>query len=107
MYESVHEGETAPDASKDMQVDGEEPVLNIRFRELPYSVETGESEMIGIDTIVQASGTASLNAIQEPTKRARQTEQTESNKQSSQVELSQEEEECKFSQSQHNCSLDD
>ncbi|KAJ5398837.1 hypothetical protein N7465_009326 [Penicillium sp. CMV-2018d] len=93
VYESVHEGETAPDASKDMQVDGEEPVLNIRFRELPYSVETGESEMIGIDTIVQASGTASSNATQEPTKRAQQTEQTESNKQSSQVELSQEEEE--------------
>ncbi|CRL25573.1 Mov34/MPN/PAD-1 [Penicillium camemberti] len=93
VYESVHEGEAAPDASKDMQVDGEEPVVNIRFRELPYSVETGESEMIGIDTIVQASGTASLNATQEPTKRAQQTEQTESNKQSSQVELSQEEEE--------------
>jgi COP9 signalosome complex subunit 6 len=53
--------------------------------------------MIGIDTIVQASGTASLNATQEPTKRAQQTEQTESNKQGSQVELSQEEEECKFS----------
>ncbi|KAJ6132155.1 JAB1/Mov34/MPN/PAD-1 [Penicillium samsonianum] len=93
VYESVHEGETAPDASKDMQVDGEEPVLNIKFRELPYSVETGESEMIGIDTIVQASGTASLNVTQEPTKRAQQTEKTESNKQSSQVELSQEEEE--------------
>ncbi|QQK43372.1 COP9 signalosome subunit 6 (CsnF), putative [Penicillium digitatum] len=73
VYESVHEGETAPDASKDMQVDGEQPVLNIRFRELPYSVETGESEMIGIDTI--------------------KTEQTESNKQTSQIELSQEEEE--------------
>ncbi|KAJ5512386.1 JAB1/Mov34/MPN/PAD-1 [Penicillium fimorum] len=93
VYESVHEGQTAPDASKDMQVDGEEAVPNIKFRELPYSVETGESEMIGIDTIVQASGTASLNATQEPTKRAQQTEQTESNKQSSQVELSQEEEE--------------
>lgn len=102
VYESVHEGEAAPDASKDMQVDGEEPVVNIRFRELPYSVETGESEMIGIDTIVQASGTASLNATQEPTKRAQQTEQTESNKQSSQVELSQEEEECKFHRLQHN-----
>ena len=106
VYESVHEGDTAPDASKDMQVDGEESVPNIKFRELPYSMETGESEMIGIDTIVQASGTASLNATQEPTKRAKQKEQKEPNKQSSQVELSQEEEECKFSQSQHNCSMD-
>ncbi|CDM29436.1 hypothetical protein DTO013E5_5225 [Penicillium roqueforti] len=93
VYESVHEGDTAPDASKDMQVDGEESVPNIKFRELPYSMETGESEMIGIDTIVQASGTASLNATQEPTKRAKQKEQKEPNKQSSQVELSQEEEE--------------
>jgi COP9 signalosome complex subunit 6 len=76
-----------------MQVDGEEPALNIRFRELPYSVETGESEMIGIDTIVQASGTASLNVTQEPTKRAKQPE---ADKQSSQTELSQEEEERRF-----------
>jgi COP9 signalosome complex subunit 6 len=93
VYESVHEGETGPDASKDMQVDGEEPALNIRFRELPYSVETGESEMIGIDTIVQASGTASLNVTQEPAKHAKKSE---ADKQSSQTELSQEEEECKF-----------
>ncbi|KAJ5165318.1 JAB1/Mov34/MPN/PAD-1 [Penicillium coprophilum] len=92
VYESVHEGEPAHDASKDMQVDSEEPVPNIKFRELPYSVETGESEMIGIDTIVQASGTASLNATQEPSKRALRPEQTESNKRS-QLELSQEEEE--------------
>ncbi|KAJ5146255.1 JAB1/Mov34/MPN/PAD-1 [Penicillium bovifimosum] len=98
IYESVHEGETASDASKDMQVDSEEPLPNIRFRELAYSMETGESEMIGINTIVQASGTASLNATQEPTKRAQQTKQTKQtkankNKQSAEVELSQEEEE--------------
>jgi COP9 signalosome complex subunit 6 len=93
VYESVHEGETAPDASKDMQVDGEEPALNIRFRELSFSVETGESEMIGIDTIVQASGTASLNVTQEPATRAKKSE---ADKQSSQTELSQEEEERKF-----------
>jgi COP9 signalosome complex subunit 6 len=78
-----------------MQVDGEEPVLNIKFRELPYSVETGESEMIGIDTIVQGSSTASMNVIptQESSKQAQQTE-SEGKKPSSQVELTQEEEEC-------------
>ncbi|KAJ6070443.1 hypothetical protein N7467_011762 [Penicillium canescens] len=94
VYESVHEGENAQDASKDMQVDGEEPVLNIKFRELPYSVETGESEMIGIDTIVQGSSTASMNVIptQESSKQAQQTE-SEGKKPSSQVELTQEEEE--------------
>jgi COP9 signalosome complex subunit 6 len=76
-----------------MQVDGEEPTLNIKFRALPYSVETGESEMIGIDTIVQASGTASLNATHEPTKRAKKPEAAGP---SAQSELSQEEEECMF-----------
>lgn len=103
VYESVQEGETS-DASKDMQVDGEEPVPNIRFRELPYSMDTGEAEMIGINTIVLSSGTASLNATQEPAKRAQQT-QAEGNKQSSQVELSQEEEERMFSQLQYSCYL--
>ncbi|KAJ5775335.1 uncharacterized protein N7511_000346 [Penicillium nucicola] len=94
VYESVHEGDNAQDASKDMQVDGEEPVLNIKFRELPYSVETGEAEMIGIDTIVQGSTTASMNVIptQESSTRGQQTE-SEGKKPSSQVELSQEEEE--------------
>lgn len=79
-----------------MQVDGEEPVLNIKFRELPYLMETGESEMIGIDTIVQGSSTASMNVIptQESSKQAQQTE-SEGKKPSSQVELTQEEEECK------------
>lgn len=90
IWESVYEADTAPDA-KDMQVDGEEGKMSIRFRELPYSVETGESEMIGIDTIVQTSGTASLNAIQEPNKR----ESTKKGKQRSETELSQAEEECK------------
>lgn len=108
IYESVHEGETASDASKDMQVDGEEPVPNIRFRELPYSMETGEAEMIGINTIVQTSGSASLSATQESSKRAQQTQQKEANKQGSQVELSQEEEERKFPLRQHiQCSLYD
>lgn len=93
VYESVYEGEPTTDSSKDMQIDGEEQALNIRFRELPYSVETGESEMIGIDTIVQTSGTASLNATQEPTKRGQKTEK---DKDSTQAQLSQEEEEREF-----------
>lgn len=75
-----------------MQVDGEERALNIRFRELPYSVETGEAEMIGVDTIAKGSGTASWNdpAVQGSTK-------TDKNKkESSQAALTQEEEESKF-----------
>ncbi|KAJ5702447.1 hypothetical protein N7488_009995 [Penicillium malachiteum] len=58
IYESVLEGGNANDASKDMQIDGEESVPGLRFRELRYSVETEESEMIGVNTIVQNSGTA-------------------------------------------------
>ncbi|KAJ5986501.1 hypothetical protein N7451_010866 [Penicillium sp. IBT 35674x] len=57
IYESVLEDEGANDASKDMEIDGQEAV-SLRFRELRYSVETGEAEMIGVNTIVQSSGTA-------------------------------------------------
>lgn len=79
IYESVYEGENATENSKTMQVDGEEQSLTIRFRELPYSVETGEAEMIGVDTVARTArnaaadtqGTASLtkqSAGKEPSK---------------------------------------
>jgi COP9 signalosome complex subunit 6 len=65
IYESVFEGENFPtgDAGKAMQIDGEkrnkqltgEP---IRFRELPYSVETGEAEMISVDFVARGGGNA-------------------------------------------------
>ncbi|KAJ6155636.1 hypothetical protein N7470_006202 [Penicillium chermesinum] len=59
IYESVLEGDNAGDTSKDMQIDGEELTSSIRFRELPYTVETGEAEMIGVDTIAKNSHAAS------------------------------------------------
>ncbi|KAL3465856.1 hypothetical protein BJX64DRAFT_252039 [Aspergillus heterothallicus] len=58
IYESVYEGESVADGGKAMQVDGEEQSLNIRFRELPYTVETGEAEMIGIDTVARTARNA-------------------------------------------------
>ncbi|KAL1968937.1 hypothetical protein VTN77DRAFT_771 [Rasamsonia byssochlamydoides] len=58
IYESVFEGENVGDADKVMQVDGEEQSLNIRFRELPYSVETGEAEMISVDFVARGGGNA-------------------------------------------------
>ncbi|KAL4919480.1 hypothetical protein BDW62DRAFT_40497 [Aspergillus aurantiobrunneus] len=58
VYESVYEGESVSDSGKAMQVDGEEQSLNIRFRELPYTVETGEAEMIGIDTVARTARNA-------------------------------------------------
>ncbi|KAL2854642.1 hypothetical protein BJX68DRAFT_264541 [Aspergillus pseudodeflectus] len=60
IYESVYEGESATDGGKAMQVDGEEQSLNIRFREIPYTVETGEAEMIGIDTVARTARNAAV-----------------------------------------------
>ncbi len=65
VYESVYEGESVTESGKAMQVDGEEQSLNIRFRELPYTVETGEAEMIGIDTVARTARNAA--AIQSST----------------------------------------
>ncbi|GAB1197484.1 hypothetical protein APSETT444_006778 [Aspergillus pseudonomiae] len=59
-YESVYEGENATESEKTMQVDGEEQSLSIRFRELPYFVETGEAEMIGIDTVARTARNAAV-----------------------------------------------
>ncbi|OGM50315.1 COP9 signalosome complex subunit 6 [Aspergillus bombycis] len=39
---------------------GEEQSLSIRFRELPYFVETGEAEMIGIDTVARTARNAAV-----------------------------------------------
>lgn len=64
VYESVYEGENAADGGKAMQVDGEEQSLTIRFRELPYFVETGEAEMIGVDSIARSARNAA--AVEEP-----------------------------------------
>lgn len=60
VYESVYEGDHAAEGDKAMQVDGEEQSLNIRFRELPYFVETGEMEMIGIDTVARSARNAAV-----------------------------------------------
>ncbi|KAH1354366.1 hypothetical protein KXV70_002574 [Aspergillus fumigatus] len=58
IYESVYEGENETENGKAMQIDSEEQSLSIRFRELPFSVETGEAEMIGIDTVARSARTA-------------------------------------------------
>ncbi|CEJ60155.1 hypothetical protein PMG11_08740 [Penicillium brasilianum] len=94
IYETVLEGENAADATKDMQIDGEEPTLNLRFRELPYSVETEEAEMIGVDTIAQTAGTASRSEIpNQSTSTAVGQKSADKEQKSSQAELTQEEEE--------------
>ncbi|KAL4788093.1 hypothetical protein BJX76DRAFT_317076 [Aspergillus varians] len=77
VYESVYEGESVTESGKAMQVDGEEQSLNIRFRELPYTVETGEAEMIGIDTVARTARNA---AVTQPSTTATSS-RTDSNKQ--------------------------
>ena len=52
LYESVGESEDAMDTGE------KEARLELRFRELPYSIETGEAEMIGVDYIARGGGNA-------------------------------------------------
>lgn len=73
IYESVFEGDnvSALDTEKAMQIDGDEQIqqhanLPIRFREVPYSVETGEAEMISVDFVARGGGNAM--AIEAPSK---------------------------------------
>ncbi|KAL8950575.1 MAG: hypothetical protein Q9222_003384 [Ikaeria aurantiellina] len=66
VYESVYEN--APGAGKNvsqesgedrpMDLDTQDSPLDLKFRELPYSVETGEAEMISIDFVARGSGNA-------------------------------------------------
>lgn len=61
IYESVYEEENAPDGDKPMHDDGQrpqQPNLTLKFRELPYSIETGEAEMIGVDFVAKGGGNA-------------------------------------------------
>lgn len=66
IYESVYESSQdagkaiAEDAGGDnrMEIEGQEAHLELKFRELPYSVETGEAEMIGVDYIARGAGNA-------------------------------------------------
>lgn len=73
LYESLYEHDSstaqgAGDGDKPMQVDGEEGPLKLRFRELPYSVETGEAEMISVDFVARGGGNAT--AVDATTKKS-------------------------------------
>lgn len=90
VYESVYEGDNAAEGDKSMQVDNEEQSLSIRFRELPYSIETGEAEMIGVDTVARSARNAASDTGAAP----QQETQTKGKKEQKDVMLSPEEEEC-------------
>ncbi|MCJ1307928.1 hypothetical protein MMC25_001576 [Agyrium rufum] len=63
IYEGITEGGDALPAESDisvMQIEGQDNVgaASVKFREIPYAVETGEAEMIGVDFVARGGGNA-------------------------------------------------
>ncbi|KAK0111510.1 hypothetical protein ONS95_001864 [Cadophora gregata] len=59
IYESNFEAEdVAVDNGEDKEMKDGEPQLALKFKELPYSVETGEAEMISVDFVARGGGNA-------------------------------------------------
>lgn len=59
IYESNYEAEeAATDPGEDKEMKDAEPQLRLKFKELPYSVETGEAEMISVDFVARGGGNA-------------------------------------------------
>ncbi|KKY15247.1 putative cop9 signalosome subunit 6 [Phaeomoniella chlamydospora] len=66
LYETTEDAESTPNNggkrkdSSAMQLDSDEPEPSpLRFRVLPYTVETEETEMIGVDYVAKGGGNAS------------------------------------------------
>lgn len=63
IYESNLESEDVPaESGEDKEMKDGEPQLGLKFRELPYSVETGEAEMISVDFVARGGGNATAVA---------------------------------------------
>ncbi|RDW77239.1 hypothetical protein BP6252_05292 [Coleophoma cylindrospora] len=59
IYESNYEtDDSTADSGEDKEMKDGETQLVLRFKELPYSVETGEAEMIGVDFVARGGGNA-------------------------------------------------
>ncbi|KAF2112582.1 hypothetical protein BDV96DRAFT_579937 [Lophiotrema nucula] len=58
LYESVYENATGVPNDKAMDIDGAVQTKSIKFRELVYSIETGEAEMISVDFVARGGGNA-------------------------------------------------
>ena len=56
IYESVLEG--GREGEDSMDTGEKEGGLELKFRELPYSIETGEAEMISVDFVARGGGNA-------------------------------------------------
>lgn len=57
-----------PNANEDVEMSDGQPAMKVTFKELPYSVETGEAEMISIDFVAKGGGNATAvpNAVKIP-----------------------------------------
>ena len=58
LYESLYEHAPSDPNDKAMDIDGAVKDKAIKFRELVYSVETGEAEMISVDFVARGGGNA-------------------------------------------------
>lgn len=58
MYETVYENAAGGPNDKAMDIDGAVQNKALKFRELVYTVETGEAEMIAVDFVARGGGNA-------------------------------------------------
>jgi COP9 signalosome complex subunit 6 len=66
LYESVYESSSGGQNDKSMDIDGATQARSVKFRELVYSVETAEAEMIAVDFVARGGGNATaVNATGE------------------------------------------
>ncbi|TDZ22845.1 COP9 signalosome complex subunit 6 [Colletotrichum orbiculare MAFF 240422] len=63
-YEVDDASKTIAEGEDKKMEDGESNKLKLRFRELPYTVETGEAEMISMDHVARGAGNAT--AVEAP-----------------------------------------
>lgn len=59
IYESNYEAEeSGVETGEDKEMKDEEQQLKLKFKELPFTVETGEAEMISVDFVARGGGNA-------------------------------------------------
>jgi COP9 signalosome complex subunit 6 len=58
LYEPIFENATSDPNDKAMDIDGAVKAKSTKFKELVYSIETGEAEMISVDFVARGGGNA-------------------------------------------------
>jgi COP9 signalosome complex subunit 6 len=58
LYEPISETVTSDPNDKAMDIDGAVQARSTKFKELVYSIETGEAEMISVDFVARGGGNA-------------------------------------------------